>query len=161
MNGAQDPLAPTPFASVQMPSAVLFACNFNAVRSPMAEAMMKYLYGHIVYVDSAGVRKQPLDPFVTEVLDEIGIDIAKHKSKTFDDLEDTSFDLVVTLTPEAQHRALEMTRTMSIDVEYWPMPDPTATTGSRDQMLDAYRALRDRLMAKIKDRFGPYAPPKG
>lgn len=144
-----------------MPSAVLFACNYNAVRSPMAEALMKYLYGHIVYVDSAGVRKQALDPFVTEVLDEIGIDIAKHKPKTFDDLEDTSFDLVVTLTPEAQHTAMEMTRTMAVDVEYWPTPDPTAVTGSREQMLDAYRAVRDRLMAKIKERFGPLAPAKG
>ncbi len=122
---------------------------------------MKYLYGHIVYVDSAGVRKQALDPFVIEVLDEIGIDIAKHKPKTFDDLEDTSFDLVITLTPEAQHRALEMTRTMAIDVEYWPTPDPTAAAGSRDQMLDAYRQVRDRLLAKIKDRFGPLAPAKG
>lgn len=121
---------------------------------------MKYLYGHIVYVDSAGVRKQEIDPFVVEVLDEIGIGIAKHKAKTFDDLEDTSFDLVVTLTPEAQHRALEMTRTMSIEVEYWPTPDPTAVTGSREQMLDAYRQVRDRLMARIKERFGPLAPAK-
>lgn len=161
MNGAHDDLAPGSIAAAQMPSAVLFSCNFNAVRSPMAEALMKYLYGHIVYVDSAGVRKMPLDPFVIEVLDEIGIDIAKHKSKTFDDLEDTSFDLVVTLTPEAQHKAMEMTRTMAVDVEYWPTPDPTAATGSREQMLDAYRQVRDRLMAKIKDRFGPLAPAKG
>ena len=127
----------------------------------MAEALMKYLYGHIVYVDSAGVRKQEIDPFVVEVLDEIGIGIARHKAKTFDDLEDTSFDLVVTLTPEAQHRALEMTRTMSIEVEYWPTPDPTAVTGSREQVLEAYRQVRDRLMAKIKERFGPLAPAKG
>ncbi len=161
MNGAHSYPAPGPFASAQMPSAVLFSCNFNSVRSPMAEALMKYLYGHMVYVDSVGVRAQALDPFVAEVLDEIGIDIAKHKPKTFDDLEDTSFDLVVTLTPEAQHKAMEMTRSMSVDVEYWPTPDPTAATGSRDQMLDAYRQVRDRLMAKIKDRFGPLAPAKG
>lgn len=121
---------------------------------------MKYLYGHVVYVDSAGVRTQELDPFVIEVMDEIGINITNHKPKTFDDLEDTSFDLVITLTPEAQHRALEMTRTMAIDVEYWPTPDPTATTGSREQMLDAYRQVRDRLIARIKDRFGPLAPAK-
>jgi protein-tyrosine-phosphatase len=161
MNGAPPATAPGQFAPAQMPSAVLFACNYNAVRSPMAEALMKYLYGHIVYVDSAGVRKQALDPFVTEVLDEIGIDIAKHRPKTFDDLEDTSFDLVVTLTPEAQHAAMEMTRTMAVDVEYWPTPDPTAAAGSREQMLEAYRQVRDRLMAKIKERFGPLAPAKG
>ena len=145
----------------QMPSAVLFSCNFNAVRSPMAEAIMKYLYGHIVYVDSVGVRKQPVDPFSIAVMDEIGLDISKHSSKTFDDLEDTSFDLVITLTPEAQHRALELTRSMAIEVEYWPMPDPTAAAGSREQVLDAYRQLRDRLMAKITQRFGPLAPAKG
>lgn len=145
----------------QMPSAVLFSCNFNAVRSPMAEALMKHLYGHIVYVDSVGVRKQPVDPFVIEVMDEIGIDISRHKSKTFDELEDTSFDLVITLTPQAQHKALELTRTMAVDVEYWPMPDPTATAGSREQVLDAYRQLRDRLMAKITGRFSPFAPANG
>ncbi len=144
-----------------MPAAVLFSCNFNAVRSPMAEAMMKHLYGHIVYVDSAGVRKQPVDPFVIEVMDEIGIDISRHKPKTFDELEDTSFDLVITLTPEAQHKALELTRSMAVDVEYWPMPDPTAAAGSREQVLEAYRQLRDRLMAKITQRFGPLAPAKG
>ncbi|MSP42814.1 MAG: arsenate reductase ArsC [Alphaproteobacteria bacterium] len=144
-----------------MPSAVLFSCNFNAVRSPMAEALMKYLYGHIVYVDSVGVRKSPVDPMVIEVLDEIGIDVTKHKPKSFDDLEDTSFDLVITLTPQAQHRAMELTRTMAVDVEYWPTPDPTAASGSREQVLDAYRALRDWLMAKIKERFGPLAPAKG
>ena len=145
----------------QMPSAVLFSCNFNAVRSPMAEAIMKYLYGHIVYVDSVGVRKQPADPFAIAVMDEIGLDISKHRPKTFDDLEDTSFDLVITLTPEAQHRALELTRSMAIEVEYWPMPDPTAAVGSREQVLEAYRQLRDRLMAKITQRFGPLAPAKG
>ena len=161
MNGAPPATAPGLFAHTQMPSAVLFACNFNAVRSPMAEALMKYLYGHIVYVDSAGVRAQALDPFVIEVLDEIGIDIAKHKPKSFDDLEDTSFDLVVTLTPEAQHKAMEMTRTMAVDVEYWPTPDPTAAAGSREQVLEAFRQVRDRLMAKIKERFGPLAPAKG
>lgn len=161
MNGAPHDTAPDPFAPAQMPSAVLFACNFNAVRSPMAEALMKYLYGHIVYVDSVGVRQQAVDPFVVEVLDEIGIDIAKHKPKTFDDLEDTSFDLVVTLTPQAQHKAMELTRTMAVDVEYWPTPDPTAAAGSREQVLDAYREVRDRLMAKIKERFGPLAPAKG
>lgn len=161
MKGAPSDPAPRPFAPAQMPSAVLFSCNFNAVRSPMAEALMKYLYGHIVYVDSVGVRKSPVDPMVIEVLDEIGIDVTKHKPKSFDDLEDTSFDLVITLTPQAQHRAMELTRTMAVDVEYWPTPDPTAASGSREQVLDAYRALRDWLMAKIKERFGPLAPAKG
>ncbi|HAK62658.1 MAG TPA: low molecular weight phosphatase family protein [Alphaproteobacteria bacterium] len=159
MKGAPHP-ATAGTAPERMPSAVLFSCSFNSVRSPMAEALMKYLYGHMVYVDSVGVRKQEIDPFVVEVLDEIGISVEKHKAKTFDDLEDTSFDLVVTLTPEAQHRALEMTRTMSIEVEYWPTPDPTAVSGSREQMLEAYRQVRDRLMAKIKERFGPLAPAK-
>ena len=152
--------SPDQQALMQMPSAVLFACNFNAVRSPMAEALMKHLYGHIVYVDSVGVRAQETDPFVIAVMDEIGIDISEHKPKTFDDLEDTSYDMVITLTPEAQHQALELTRTMAIEVEYWPTHDPTAVTGSRERILDAYRELRDSLMARIRDRFGPLAPAK-
>lgn len=143
-----------------MPSAVLFSCNFNSVRSPMAEALMKYLYGHIVYVDSVGVRAQEPDPFAVAVMDEIGLDISDHKPKTFDELEDTSYDLVITLTPEAQHSALELTRTMAIDVEYWPTPDPTAVAGSRERRIEAYRALRDDLMHKIRMRFEPLMPAK-
>ena len=127
--------APGKTTRMQMPSAILFSCNFNSVRSPMAEALMKYLYGHIVYVDSVGVRAQEVDPFAVAVMDEIGIDISDHKPKTFDELEDTSYDLVITLTPEAQHSALELTRTMSIDVEYWPTPDPTAVAGSRERRV--------------------------
>lgn len=145
---------------MQMPSAVLFSCNFNSIRSPMAEALMKYLYGHIVYVDSVGVRAQEVDPFAVAVMDEIGIDISDHRPKTFDDLEDTSYDLVITLTPEAQHSALELTRTMAIDVEYWPTADPTAVAGSREQRVEAYRALRDDLMKKIRTRFEPLMPAK-
>ena len=152
--------APGKTTRMQMPSAILFSCNFNSVRSPMAEALMKYLYGHIVYVDSVGVRAQEVDPFAVAVMDEIGIDISDHKPKTFDELEDTSYDLVITLTPEAQHSALELTRTMSIDVEYWPTPDPTAVAGSRERRVEAYRELRDDLMQKIRTRFEPLMPAK-
>ena len=152
--------APDQPMQMQMPSAVLFSCNFNSIRSPMAEALMKYLYGHIVYVDSVGVRAQEVDPFPIAVMDEIGIDISDHKPKTFDELEDTSYDLVITLTPEAQHSALELTRTMAIDVEYWPTADPTAVAGSRERRVEAYRALRDDLMRKIRARFEPLMPAK-
>jgi protein-tyrosine-phosphatase len=136
-----------------LPKAVLFACSMNAVRSPMAEAILKHLAGRHVYVDSAGVRPGELDPFAVAVMDEIGIDLARHRPKTFADLQDSSFDLVVSLAPEAHHQALEMTRTMAIDAEYWPTIDPTATMGSREQILDAYRAVRDGLFQRIKARF--------
>jgi protein-tyrosine-phosphatase len=136
-----------------LPKAVLFACSMNAVRSPMAEAILKHLAGRHVYVDSAGVRPGELDPFAVAVMDEIGIDLGRHRPKTFSDLQDSSFDLVVSLAPEAHHQALEMTRTMAIDAEYWPTIDPTATMGSREQILDAYRAVRDGLFQRIKARF--------
>ena len=123
----------------------------------MAAGLMRHFYGHKVYVRSAGVRPGKIDPLVTEVMDEIGIDVSKHKAKGFDDLEDTSFDVVVSLSPEAHHRALEMTRTMAVEAEYWPTMDPSAVEGSRDQMLDAYRAVRDALMKRIKARFGEVA----
>lgn len=122
---------------------------------------MKHLFGHLVYVDSVGVRSEEgVDPFAVVVMDEIGIELSAHKPKSFDDLEDESYDLVITLTPEAQHRAVEMTRTMAIDVEYWPTLDPTAVQGSREQKLAAYRQVRDDLIKRIRERFEPLAPAK-
>ena len=118
---------------------------------------MKHFYGHKVYVASCGVRPGTPDPFVAAVMDEIGIDLGKHRPQGFDDLEDSSFDLVVSLSPEAHHRALEMTRTMAIDTEYWPTMDPSITAGSREQILDSYREVRDTLMRLIRQRFGSVA----
>ena len=137
----------------ELPGAVLFACTFNAVRSPMASAIMRHLYGRFVYVHSAGARAGELDPMAVEVMDEIGIEIGKHKPRRFEDLEDTSFDLVIALSPQAQHKAVELTRTVAVDIEYWPTNDPTAVEGSREQRLDAYRAVRDELMRRIRARF--------
>ena len=134
----------------ELPGAVLFACTMNAVRSPMAAAMMRHLFGKFIYVESAGVRAGELDPMAVEVMDELGIEIGKHKPKRFEDLEDASFDLIVTLSPEAHHKALDLTHTMAVDVEYWPTLDATAYEGSRDQRLEAYRAVRDDLMKRIQ-----------
>lgn len=140
-----------------LPHAVLFACAQNSVRSPMAAAMFRRLFGQMIYARSAGARKGEADPFAVAVMDEIGIDLTKHRPRTFEELEDLdglNFDLIVTLSPEAHHRALELTRALAVDVEYWPTNDPTITEGSREQRLDGYRALRDQLMARIKKRFG-------
>ena len=139
-----------------LPSSLLFACSQNSVRSPMAAGLFKQMFGHI-YVGSAGVRKDELDPFAVAVLDEIGIDISRHRPMTFEELEDwegLNFDLIVSLAPEAHHKALELTRTLAADVEYWPTQDPTAVEGSREQRLDAYREVRDQLIARIRQRFG-------
>jgi protein-tyrosine-phosphatase len=136
------------------PSAVLFACTHNAVRSPMAEGLLKHLLGHRVYVDSVGVRPGDLDPFAVQVMDEIGIDIARHRPKAFDDLEDQSFDEVISLSPEAQHRAVDMTRAMACDVVFWNTFDPTIIEGNREMRLDAYRQVRDQLTDRIKAHFG-------
>ena len=133
--------------------AILFACTLNAVRSPMAAAMLKHLTRGGVYIESAGVRAGELDPLAVEVMGEIGLEIAKHKPRRFEDLEDGSFDLVVTLSPEAQHKAVELTRTAATQVEYWPTMDPTAVDGSREQRLMAYRTVRDQLMHRLKQRF--------
>jgi len=139
------------------PQSVLFACGMNAVRSPMAAALARHLFGKTVYVASAGVQKGELDPFAVAVMEEIGIDIARHKPVTFedvDDLEGLNFDLIVTLSPPAHHKALELTRVNAADVEYWPTVDPTGIDGTREQRLDAYRAVRDELLARIRERFG-------
>lgn len=136
--------------------AVLFVCQMNAVRSPMAEAIARHYFGRSVYVQSAGVRKGETDPFMVAALDEIGIDAAKHKPRTIaelDEWEGLNFDLIVTLSPEAHHAGLELTRTNAVEVEYWPTPDPTLSQGSREQRLDAYRAVRDGLTQRIRTRL--------
>jgi len=139
--------------SPDLPGAVLFACNMNAIRSPMASALMWHLTNHRVYAKSAGVRMGENDPFAIHVMDEIGIDISEHEPITLSQLHDDSFDLIITLTPEAHHQALELTRTMAVDVEYWPTLDPSLASGNREQILDAYRACRDQLLQQIKTRF--------
>jgi protein-tyrosine-phosphatase len=119
----------------------------------MAEGLLKDFLGQVTYVDSAGARSGEVDGFAIEVMDEIGIDISEHKTKTFDDLEDSSFDIVISLSPEAQHKAVEMTRVMACEVVFWNTFDPTIIEGNREIRLDAYRQVRDQLMAKIKERF--------
>ncbi len=139
------------------PQAVLFVCAHNQIRSPIAAAIAKYMFKSL-YVASAGIRKGEVDPFVLAVMDEIGIDLSKHKPLTLDEIEEyegLNFDLVVSLSPEAHHRALDLTRTLAFDEEYWPIPDPSVTEGSREQRLDAYREVRDDLMKRIRARFGP------
>ena len=151
------PASPTRTAT--QPLAVLFACGLNSVRSPIAAGLFAQMFGRAIYVGSAGVRKGELDPFAVAVMAEIGVHISRHKPVTFeelDEIEGLNFDLIITLAPEAHHRALEITRTSAVDVEYWPTADPTDTEGSREQRLDAYRAVRDQLVARLRERFaGP------
>jgi protein-tyrosine-phosphatase len=142
--------------SADLPGALLFACTHNVIRSPMAAAIARHFYGKRMFIASCGVRPGEADPFVRTVMDEIGIDLSRHRPQAFADLEDSSFDVVVSLSPEAHHRALEMTRTMAIEAEYWPTLDPSATAGSREQILDSYRDVRDGLMRRIRQRFGAF-----
>ncbi|MEQ8696287.1 MAG: low molecular weight phosphatase family protein, partial [Bauldia litoralis] len=128
-------------------------------RSPMAEAYLKHIHGKRIYVDSVGVRARDVDGFAIAAMDEVGLDIAGHRSKTFDELEDTSFDLVITLSPEAQHRAVELTRTMAVEIEFWNTLDPTMIEGDRETRLEVYRTVRDGLFERIRDRFPPPLKP--
>lgn len=138
------------------PTSVLFACSLNAVRSPIGAALLQHLAGRRIYVASGGVRAGEMDPFAICVMDELGIDISKHRPHRLEDLHDTSFDLVISLSPEAHHHAIELTRTMAVDVEYWPTADATlrANGGSREEILDGYRTMRDELFRRIRERFG-------
>ncbi len=143
------------------PLAILFACGLNSVRSPIAAGLFAQLFGRKIYVGSAGVRKGEIDPFAAAVMAEIDVDISRHKPITFeelDELEGLNFDLIVTLSPEAHHRALELTRTSAVDIEYWPTVDPTDTEGTREQRLDAYRTVRDQLLKRIRERFVARGP---
>ena len=143
-----------------LPDAVLFSCSMNAIRSPMAAAMMKHLFGNAVYVESCGVRAGELDPLAVEVMDEIGIDLSHLHPKTFETLADTSFDLVITLSPQARHKAMEITRAQAVDVEYWKVPDPSAYEGTREQRLAAYRQARDEILKQLRQRFAARPAPE-
>lgn len=149
-------VAPDAAGGAPRVQAVLFVCALNAVRSPMAEALARHYFGKSIYVQSAGVRKDGLDPFAVAALEEMGVDVSRHKPRTLQELEDyegLNFDLIITLSPEAHHAALELTRTIAVQVEYWPTPDATAVQGSREQMMQAYRDVRDRLQKRIFARF--------
>ena len=140
----------------RQPLAVLFVCSSNSVRSPMAAALFAQIFGRAIYVGSAGVRQGELDGFAVAVMAEIGLDISRHKPVTFEELDEwegLNFDLIISLAPEAHHRALEITRMSGVDAEYWPTADPSAVEGSREQRLDAYREVRDQLLARIRARF--------
>jgi protein-tyrosine-phosphatase len=143
----------------ELPGSILFACTHNAIRSPIAEALMKYLHGRRVFVDSVGVRPTAIDPFAVAVLDEIGVDLSKHRAKGFDDLENDFFDLVVSFAPEAHHQAVELTRTSSCAIEFWPTVDPSHIEGSREVRLDAYREVRDGILSRLRQRFPPRGAP--
>ena len=143
----------------ELPGSVLFACTHNAIRSPIAEGLMKMLHGDRIFVDSVGIRVHEIDPFAVVALDEIGIDLSRHRAKSFDDLVDDYFDLVISLSPEAQHRAVELTRTSSCEIEFWPTLDPSIVTGNRETRLDAYRELRDHLLRRLRRRFPPRGAP--
>ena len=144
---------PAPLLARRRPQSVLFACTFNAIRSPMAEALARQAFGRDAWFDSVGLRPGDVDAFAVAVMAEIGVDISAHKPRTFDELEDTSFDLIVSLSPEAHHRALEFTRTLAVDVVYWPTLEPTAVEGEREVILFAYRGVRDGLDKRIHALF--------
>jgi protein-tyrosine-phosphatase len=140
----------------RLPAAVLFACNFNKVRSPMAEGLMRRLYGDAVYVDSCGLSPtEGIDPMAVQVMDEAGVDLSAHVAKGFEDLVPESFDLVISFTPQSHAQAEAASRACAVTAEFWPLFDPTAIEGSRDAVLDGYRQLRDTLASKLVERFGP------
>jgi protein-tyrosine-phosphatase len=137
----------------ELPDALMFCCTMNAIRSPMAEGLMKKLHGTRVYVDSVGARKGDLDPMMVEVMAELDIDMSNHRAKVFDELEDTFYDAIVALSPEAQHHAVELTRTMACDVFFWNTFDPSIIEGNRSQKLDAYRQVRDQIHQRLLKTF--------
>jgi protein-tyrosine-phosphatase len=146
------------------PQAVLFACAQNSVRSPMAESLLQQMFPQALYVRSAGAKKGELDPFAVAVMAELGQDISGHKPMTFEELDDwegLNFDLIITLSPEAHHKALDLTRTLAADVEYWPTHDPTGIEGNREQKLEAYREVCDTLLMRIRRRFSKVGAASG
>ncbi|WP_295735323.1 low molecular weight phosphatase family protein [uncultured Bartonella sp.] len=141
------------YPAIKHPSSVLYVCGQNSIRSPIAEALTRKMFPDI-YVASAGVVKGNRDPFAAAVIAEDGLSMKDHNPRGLEELSDGFFDLVITLTPQAHHAVLERMRGFSVDVEYWPTPDPALATGSREQILDAYRDIRKNLKKRISERFG-------
>lgn len=140
-----------------LPGSVLFMCTHNAIRSPMAAELMRLRFGPLVRVDSAGVRPhEEVSAMAAFVVDERGGDISKLRPKglnAFEEAEEGPFELIVTLSPEAHHRALDMIPALGLAAEYWPTFDPSLAEGSRDQVLMEYRTVRDTLDKRIASRF--------
>ena len=143
-----------------LPQSILFCCDHNAVRSPMAEGIMKKLYGTGTYVQSVGVINDlEIDGFSIAVCDEIGVELSRHRSRSFDEMERwgddlSSFDLIVALSPASQRRALELTRLFHLTVEYWPILDPTGIGETREMKLVSYRQTRDQILNKLREKWG-------
>ena len=148
--------------SNSLPQSILFCCDHNAVRSPMAEGIMKKLYGTGTYVQSVGVINDlEIDGFSIAVCDEIGVELSRHRSRSFDEMERwgddlSSFDLIVALSPASQRRALELTRLFHLTVEYWPILDPTGIGETREMKLVSYRQTRDQILNKLKEKWGQF-----
>ena len=147
------------------PQSVLFCCDHNAVRSPMAEALMKKFYGQRAYVQSAGVKNDmEVDGFSIAVCAELGIELSRHRARSFDEMQDLGddlgqFDLIIALSSASQHAALDLTKSYHLEVEYWPIIDPTALGEGREAKLSAYRQARDQIKTRMLDRFGPPTEP--
>ena len=145
-----------------LPQSILFCCDHNAVRSPMAEGIMKKLYGTGTYVQSVGVINDlEIDGFSIAVCDEIGVELSRHRSRSFDEMERwgddlSSFDLIVALSPASQRRALELTRLFHLTVEYWPILDPTGIGETRETKLISYRQFRDQILSKLREKWGQF-----
>ncbi len=147
--------------AAELPSSVLFCCDHNAIRSPMAEGLMKKFYGQATYVQSAGVKNDlEIDGFAVAVCEEMGVELSRHRVRSFEEMQQwgddlSGFDLIIALSPAAQRQALEFTRYYSIDVEYWPVLDPSGIGRTREERLAAYRQSRDQIIQRMKARFGP------
>lgn len=144
-----------------LPHSILFCCDHNAIRSPMAEGIMKKLYGQQTYVQSAGVKNDmEIDGFAVTVCEEIGVQLSNHRSRSFEEMQDWGddlggFDLVVALSPASQRLALDMTRVYHLEIEYWPIMDPSGLAEGREAKLAMYRQTRDQIRSRMVARFGP------
>ncbi len=147
--------------SKDIPQSVLFCCDHNAVRSPMAEGMMKKFYGTSIYVQSAGVKNDlDIDGFSIAVCGEIDVELTRHRTRSFEEMQEwgddlSGFDLIVALSPASQRQALELTRYYHLDVEYWPILDPTGLGEGREEKMNSYRQAREQIKSRILQRFGP------
>lgn len=136
------------------PKSVLFVCNQNAIRSPIAAAYLKKIAKGRVFVGSAGLISGLADGFTKAILDEKDIPLGDHEPQSLNALNPVDFDLVVALTNKSKDRLQDDGVDAKTQLEFWDIVDPTQIKGHRDQILQSYRIVRDALEERVSKRFG-------
>ncbi|MFX0113148.1 MAG: arsenate reductase ArsC [Candidatus Hodarchaeota archaeon] len=130
---------------------VLFICTHNSARSQMAEGFLRHLYGDRFEVHSAGTQPGRVHPYAVQVMAEVGIDLSKHHSKNVTEFPDLEIDYVVTVCDSAKEACPIFPG--GKQTQHKSFEDPSAATGTQEQILNSFRHVRDQIRGWIEAEF--------